>query len=160
MSTEKVRRRFDELRNLQKVDPQELDGIWSALPTVHISEVYGRWKGSVFATGHPGTQQLAASQWYGKHFHSQMEAQPLLCYDEHGVVYSDRATANGEASLWMVEFRGEVTATMIYDGLPVLDHFKMVDGDTLFGIMNGKGDVFDKEGWPLYFILDRSEGDT
>ena len=28
---------------------------------------------------------------------------------------------NGEASLWMEEFRGEVVASMVYDGRPVHD---------------------------------------
>ena len=45
----------------------------------------------------------------------------------------------GEASLWMEEFRGEVTASMVYDGAPVHDHFKKVDDNTVLGIMNGKG---------------------
>jgi Domain of unknown function (DUF4334) len=48
---------------------------------------------------------------------------------------------NGEASLWLEEFRGEVTATMVYDGAPIHDHFKVVDDRTLMGIMNGKGEV-------------------
>ena len=34
---------------------------------------------------------------------------------------------NGEASLWLEEFRGEVTATMVYDGAPIHDHFKVID---------------------------------
>jgi len=53
----------------------------------------------------------------------------------------------------MVEFRGESTATMVYDGQPVLDHFKRVGEDTLLGIMNGRG-VRD-QGHYYYFRLDR-----
>ena len=47
----------------------------------------------------------------------------------------------GEASLWMEEFRGEVTATMVYDGQPIHDHFKIVDDNAVMGIMNGKAGV-------------------
>lgn len=60
---------------------------------------------------------------------------------------------NGEASLWLEEFRGEVTATMVYDGRPVHDHFKVVDDNTVVGIMNGKAAVVD--GRYLYFYLQR-----
>ena len=52
----------------------------------------------------------------------------------------------GEASLWLEEFRGEVTATMVYDGAPIHDHFKMVDDDTAMGIMNGKGALDQRHG--------------
>jgi hypothetical protein len=63
----------------------------------------------------------------------------------------------GEASLWLEEFRGEITATMVYDGQPVHDHFKQVDDDTVMGIMNGKGviDVRDGVGRYFYFYLER-----
>ncbi len=61
--------------------------------------------------------------------------------------------AKGAASLWTVEFRGEPTATMVYDGQPVLDHFKWAGRDTLLGVMNGKG-VRD-HGRFYYFRLDR-----
>jgi hypothetical protein len=63
------------------------------------------------------------------------------------------SSAPGEASLWMIEFRGEVTATMVYDGRPVFDHFKMVDDRTLMGIMNGKAVTY--RGKHFYFSLER-----
>jgi Domain of unknown function (DUF4334) len=51
------------------------------------------------------------------------------------------------------EFRGEVTATMVYDGQPVHDHFKKIDDHAVMGIMNGKG-VLDS-GRYYYFYLER-----
>ena len=42
---------------------------------------------------------------------------------------------------------------MVYDGQPILDHFKRVDDDTLMGIMNGKGILAD--GQHYYFLLER-----
>ncbi|TDD84479.1 DUF4334 domain-containing protein [Actinomadura rubrisoli] len=154
MDIHDARKKFHDLRlRGEAVDPRDLDELWAALPPVRIEDILGRWKGSVFATGHPGTRQLQESRWYGKTFRSVLDAKPLIRYDGNGALYSDTTTANGEASLWMVEFRGEVTATMVYDGIPVFDHFKRVDDDTLFGIMNGKGDLLDADGHPLYFIL-------
>ena len=76
------------------------------------------------------------------------------CLDAEGNRFSNKDAMKGEASLWMEEFRGEVTATMVYDGAPVHDHFKKVDDTTVMGIMNGKGGVVD--GRHLYFFLERA----
>jgi hypothetical protein len=62
--------------------------------------------------------------------------------------------SRGGASLWDVEFRGEVTATMAYDGQPVFDHFKKFDENTLMGIMNGKRQR--ASGNLVYFLLERA----
>jgi hypothetical protein len=45
------------------------------------------------------------------------------------------------ADLEAVGFRGEVTATVVYDGMAVLDHFKRVDDNTPMGVVNGKPGV-------------------
>ncbi|MFE3185976.1 DUF4334 domain-containing protein [Streptomyces violascens] len=106
------------------------------------------------ATGHRVESLPAEARWYGKTFHSVSRVEPLICRDEHGTRFSHAELAKGEASLWMVEFRGESTATMVYDGQPVLDHFKRVDTNTLLGVMNGKN-VLD-EGRYFCFILERA----
>jgi hypothetical protein len=155
METDLARKRFGELRAKGgHVDPNELDEVWAALPTVRIEDILGSWKGDEFNTGHSGNGDLEASRWYGKTFNSVSDAHPLVCYGEDGELYSNLDMGNGLASLWMVEFRGEVTATMIYDGQPVFDHFKRVDENTLMGIMNGKGGPSDKGGY-FYFLLER-----
>ena len=79
--------------------------------------------------------------------------QPLVCLDAEGNKFSNVAMGKGEASLWLEDFRGEVTATMVYDGQPVHDHFKTIDDDAVMGIMNGKG-VLDG-GRYYYFYLER-----
>jgi hypothetical protein len=43
---------------------------------------------------------------------------------------------------------------MVYDGQPVLDHFKKVDENTLMGIMDGKRQR--ATGKYLYFLLERA----
>ena len=54
----------------------------------------------------------------------------------------------------MIEFRGKVSATMVYDNQPVFDHLRKVNEYTLMGIMNGKDIVFDN-GEHFYFFLER-----
>jgi hypothetical protein len=138
------------------VEPAALDAIWAALAPAAVDEVLGTWKGADFATGHRLHEGLISTRWYGKTFVSPTDAKPLMCYDENGELFSNTRLGNGEASLWPVEFRGEVTATMVYDGMPVLDHFKWVDENTLMGIMNGKPQYVLDKGQFYYFLLERA----
>ncbi|MFC7987686.1 DUF4334 domain-containing protein [Streptomyces pilosus] len=157
MDVLEARERFSRLREQDgPVDPSELDDVWAALTTVRPEEILGEWKGREFATGHPLNGALAKVDWYGKTFAAVDDVQPLMCRDAKGELYSNRELGKGEASLWTVEFRGETTATMVYDGQPVLDHFKRVDGTTLMGIMNAKG--VPPEGPFYYFFLERVTG--
>ncbi|MFI2508925.1 DUF4334 domain-containing protein [Streptomyces sp. NPDC018972] len=152
-----ARARFKELREKDgPVDPCELDEIWAALATVRPEDILGEWKGGEFDTGHPLNGELAKAGWYGKTFAAVHDAKPLICRAESGELYSHVELGKGEASLWTVEFRGESTATMVYDGRPVFDHFKQVDDTTLMGIMNAKG--VPAEGPFYYFFLERVPG--
>lgn len=147
--------RFNELRE-GSATPAALETLWAQLPTVTVEEILGSWHGGDFATGHPASALLAKVRWHGKRFDSALEAHPLICRDEHGDLYSNSAAAGGGlASLWPVGFRGEVTATMVYDAMPVFDHFKAVDPDTLLGVMNGKlAPAFGTDD-PYWFWLER-----
>jgi len=154
MDSEKARRRFAELRGQQNVSTAELDGIWAALETVRSGDLLGTWKGDEFHTGHKMNGMLEAARWFGKVFKTVDDVDPIVCYDNEGNLFSNNELSLGGASLWDVEFRGEVTATMVYDGQPVLDHFKKVDADTLMGIMDGKRQR--ASGNYLYFLLERA----
>lgn len=154
MSREQAQHRFDELRTASGlVDDAELDAIWAALETVRPEEIFGAWQGGEFTTGHPANGMLDKANWFGKTFTSRTDVQPLICRGEDGKLFSDKKLGKGEASLWSIEFRGEITASMVYDGQAVIDHFKRVGPSTLMGIMNGKAGVVD--GRHLYFYLDR-----
>ncbi|MFD0163221.1 DUF4334 domain-containing protein [Streptomyces decoyicus] len=154
MDVEQARARLAAIRAAgSKVSTDELDQLWAALETVRPEEILGSWKGSAFVTGHRVEGMLDQANWHGKHFRSPSDVQPLICRDAEGELFSHVELGKGEASLWMVEFRGETTATMVYDGQPIFDHFKSIDADTLLGVMNGKG-VLD-EGRHFYFVLER-----
>ncbi|NMM82848.1 hypothetical protein B2J88_00430 [Rhodococcus sp. SRB_17] len=156
MNLDEARTAFTRLRATESgVSPTELDKIWAALDTVAAADILGEWKGDDFATGHRLHDALAATRWYGKTFNSLNDAKPLICRDEDGNLYSDIKGGNGEASLWNIEFRGEVTATMVYDGVSIFDHFKKVDEQTLMGIMNGKSKLVFDNGQHYYFLLER-----
>ncbi|GAA4751981.1 DUF4334 domain-containing protein [Gordonia alkaliphila] len=149
---------FERVASQQISEPADLDAIWAALPVVTVEEILGDWRGGELPSGHPMDGQLEKVGWHGKWFRSWYDVVPMVCRDENGNLYSNKEIGKGEASLWPVGFRGEVTASMVYDGQPVIDHFKRVDERTLMGIMNGKTSlVRDRH---FYFYLQRDDADA
>jgi hypothetical protein len=62
------------------------------------------------------------------------------------------STDEPRARLRDMEFRGKVSATMIYDHLPIQDMFRQVDSTTLLGVMDRRA-----EDRYFYFVLRRAE---
>jgi len=58
-------------------------------------------------------------------------------------------TTAPRARLRLMDIRGVVTATMVYDHLPICDHFKRIDDDRLLGLMDLRGAT------PFCFTLTR-----
>ncbi len=63
-------------------------------------------------------------------------------------------TERSQARLRMMEYRGKVSATMIYDHLPMNDSFRKVDDNTVFGVMD-----FKHCPQPFFFLLKRCSQD-
>ncbi len=61
-------------------------------------------------------------------------------------------TETSQARLRMMEYRGQVSATMIYDYLPINDSFRKVDDNTVLGIMD-----FKNSPQPFFFVLRRCD---
>ncbi len=149
-----ARKKFTELKDRGgQIPDAELDEFWATLQPATLEQMLGEWKGGEFVTGHKMNGLLEQAGWFGKTFASVADVQPLVCLDADGNKFSNVEMGKGEASLWLEVFRGEVTATMVYDGQPVHDHFKTIDDDAVMGIMNGKG-VRDG-GRYYYFYLER-----
>jgi len=149
-----ARKLFAEFR--ERTDPipdSALDEFWATLEPAIIDDMLGEWTGGEFITGHRMNGGLAKARWFGKTFNSPTDVQPLVCLDDDGNKFSNIKLGNGEASLWMEEFRGELTATMVYDGQPTHDHFKKIDDTAVMGIMNGK--IALDNGRYFYFYLER-----
>lgn len=158
MTDDLTRKKFIELKERTGlIRDAELDDFWATLEPASIDDMIGEWKGGEFNTGHRANGFMIRLNWFGKTFNSATDAKPLVCLDADGNKFSNVEAMNGEASLWMEEFRGETTASMVYDGRPVHDHFKKVDDNAVVGIMNGKGVVDVSSGAPryLYFYLER-----
>lgn len=153
-----LRERFDALVADPSPTPSALDALWSDLETVRPEDMLGAWRGGDFATGHPASALLTTIGWHGKRFDSLLDGHPLICRGEDGELYSNtKYAAGGYSSLWEVGFRGETTATMVYDAMAVFDHFKRVDATTVMGIMNGKLEAAFGVADHYYFWLERDE---
>ena len=149
------------LRALETVPPERVVALWDALEPARIDDIAGsRWRGTGLDTGHPMFAMLGQMNWWGKDFSDPRKVDPILVTDDSGQVVPDTsATGGGGASLWEVAFRGRPTASMVYDRLPVIDHFAVVDSGpdgrpaTLLAVMNGRGTVTDGE--HFWFVLER-----
>ena len=150
-----------EIRALETVPSERVSALWDSLATAKVDDIAGaRWKGTGLDTGHPMFAMLGQMKWWGKDFTQARKVDPILVTDDSGEVVPDTsATGGGGASLWEVSFRDRPTASMVYDRLPVIDHFAVVntgpDGKptTLLAVMNGRGTV--KDGEHFWFVLDR-----
>ncbi|MDJ1169449.1 DUF4334 domain-containing protein [Roseofilum sp. BLCC_M154] len=60
-------------------------------------------------------------------------------------------TEKSQARLRMMEYRNQVSATMIYDYLPINDSFRKIDDRTVLGVMD-----FKSLPQPFFFVLERS----
>ena len=81
---------------------------FDSLAPVETPTLIGSWRGRGVETGHPIDGLLELFGWHGKRFSGPEGAYPL-------------------ARLRMTEYRGVVSATMIYDSLPLNDVFRKVD---------------------------------
>jgi hypothetical protein len=160
--------------------PAEALRVFDELEPASLDFLKGRWRGFEIATGHPLDGLLQPSGWYGKLFNGKDDVHPLLFYTrDRSALYSVDPksipltlkipksapigllmalsrpllqTRAPKARIRLVEFRGKLTATMIYDAKPIFDHFAKVDDRTLLGVMDLKGIPA-----PYVFVLERAD---
>jgi hypothetical protein len=154
--------------------------LFDELDPVDLEFMIGRWKGSGFPTNHPMDGLLEAFNWYGKEFVSADHVHPLLFSDGKSIFKVDPnptamnlglsfplpkneaikpfymamnkllKTEESKARIRMMEYRGKLSATMIYDYLPINDVFRKVDENTVLGLMDYKSVP-----QPFFFTLKR-----
>ncbi len=166
-TTPKILALFD---SLPPVSVEILRGRWrgSGLPSEHpmdgLLERFG-WYGKEF-NGPEDVQPLLCKGRGGKIFGLNPAFVPMGLVSGHvGLFHNPFAeaafalfaraagTTRPTARLRMTEFRGVVTATMIYDRLPIQDVFRAVACDVLVGVMDLRGMA-----QPFFFVLRRESG--
>ena len=75
-----------------------------------------------------------------------------LNFDTHKLdpVFKAYKTVKSKARLREINYRGTVTAAMIYDDLAIIDVFRKIDDNTVLGVMDLKGKI-GKKGY--FFLL-------
>lgn len=143
--------------SLPPVAPDEMLGAWrgASFPTGHVLdgglEAY-HWWGKRFESAE-AVHPLVFSTRSGR----LLSLRPLLMLPLLGLL--DRgpvpkaawlghalrpllpllSTRASRARLRRIEHRGQMTAAMVYDNLPIQDVFRRVDADTMLGLMDLKG---------------------
>ena len=141
---------FKEFIDYQgRISSEKLDELFAGLEAVEIKEMTGHWRGGFFSTGNRMEILLKGFpffKWYGKNFLSQNNVQALI-FSFFGIKFN---IPFGTAVLRKTEFRNKISTAMIYNYLPIIDNFRKVDEDTVFGIMEIKGKI------GVYFYLERA----
>ncbi|GAA1931474.1 DUF4334 domain-containing protein [Nocardioides lentus] len=152
--------------DLPAVALDELLGSWrgSGVPTGHpmdgLLEAYG-WHGKRFEgaeDGHPlvfrGPRGLFSANpalvpmGLVLRLGPRLRPAPVAAVGRRAVALA--RTRAPHSRLRAVEHRGVVTATMVYDDLPIADHFRRLDEATLLGVMDLRGMT-----QPFVFLLHR-----
>lgn len=170
---------LDEVLQDGQTTTENALAIYDELEAVTVDFMIGKWKGSDFPTSHPMDGKLEAAGWYGKIFKDPENVSPLVFYttdksdvffvnpvvvfggsksqsQSGGGVMGERReqveTTDYKARARMTEYRGKLSATMIYDELAINDVFRKIDDNTVLGAMDLKGLPV-----PYFFILKRDK---
>ena len=147
---------FEEALKAGQTSPDNAWSLFDSLPAVSIGFMLGLWKASGFPTGHPQDGKLESLGWYGKRFTDKDSVDPMIFNTNDGEMFSadpvyiirnmsilnhasdvreQVETREPKARLRMVEGRAVSTASMIYNEMPIIDHFRKLDEDTVLGMM-------------------------
>ncbi|OQE41404.1 hypothetical protein PENCOP_c005G08860 [Penicillium coprophilum] len=116
-----------------KLHEADIEAVYNKLSALPINFLRGEWKGGSFDTGHPGHTQLLSMNWVGKTFHSTENVDPIVILKDGKRVCNEDW---GHAVLREIRFRGVVSAAMIYDKHPIIDHFRYVNDKLIAGAMD------------------------
>lgn len=131
----------------------DLPALWRSLPAVEPGELRGLWRGRGLSPTHRAHRLLERSGWFGELFRADDDVAPLVCTGPSGDLAIDERLARGGASLRAMRHDGVVTASMTYDGQPLIDHFTRLSPTEMLGVMTGK-DAADGDRL-YYFVLEK-----
>lgn len=150
------------------MDQEKAKQIFDQLEPVYPDELIGLWRGKECKTGHPMEGLLEQLNWYGKSFLKDGTAHPLVFQKKDGQLFNLNpdfvpprfplvnipaffskpaliflrpflSTKNTKATIHTVDYRGKMSAAMIYDRVAIIDHFRKADQNTVIGLMEYKG---------------------
>ena len=156
------------------VTQADLAKAFDTLTPVSIDMLTGTWRIDPSYAESPGGAMLIESGWWGARFVDAETVDPLLYPKPDGIgvfaadlqsVLAVLSTGERDISarrdevetstpigrLRMVEYRDVLTATLVYDQVPVLDYLRAIDSDTIVAAVEHRG-LIDQ---PDYALLRR-----
>ncbi len=140
---------FEEfIRHKGKIASNKLDEFFASLEPVKAEELIGDWLGGCLPAGSKVEfllKDFILFKWHGKSFLTLNRVLALIV-SFLGIKFN---IPGGTAVLRELKFRDKISTSMVYNYLPIIDHFRKVDDNTVMGIMEAKGKV------SVYFYLKR-----
>ncbi|MFE7539356.1 DUF4334 domain-containing protein [Streptomyces platensis] len=127
---------LDVIASGGQCDNAKLTELFDRLEPVDTDLLIGTWQGGGFEHTSENAALLTKMRWYGKRFVDADHVEPLLCRDEDGTVFSYEEM--GLATLREVVHRGKQSTAMVYDQLPIIDHFRRLTDNVLLCVMDKK----------------------
>jgi hypothetical protein len=165
---------IQELCHTGSPTQQQMAAAFDALDPVGVDMLVGLWEADPGYAETPGGRLLVESGWWGARFTDAETVDPLLFRSDDGDglfaadllrvlaliregaqnISARRTEVETSAPIGrvrMIEYRGVVTATLVYDQVPVLDYLRAVDNNTVIAAVEGRAMV-DR---PAYALLRR-----
>ena len=130
------------------VSCKDLDELFAELQPITINEMIGEWQvGYIFTEG-TGSKfetflRYLPIKLYGKRFLNKNRVQAWV-FSVFGIKFG---FPGATAILETIDYRNKISTSMIYNYLPMIDHFRKVDNSVVMGIMEIKGKL------SVYFYL-------
>ena len=127
---------------------KELDELFAELQPVTADEMIGEWQVGYLFTEGTGSKfetflRYLPIKLYGKRFLSKNKVQAWV-FSLFGIKFG---FPGATSILETIDYRNKVSTSMIYNYLPMIDHFRKVDNSVVMGIMEIKGNL------SVYFYL-------
>ena len=150
--------------------------LFDTMKPVETAFMKGEWDGGAFETGHQTCKWVVDTKFAGKRFNSDRDVEPVFVWSAGGQKEFYKPNGYAQASkgpqsrlathcvevqadsskvgqLREVRYRGKVTATLVYDSLPIMDYFLKVDENTVIAAADNKN----KPEGTFFFWLRRAE---
>lgn len=148
------REKFEQIiRKQGMLSCKELDELFAELQPVTIDELIGEWQVGYLFTEGTGSKfetllKYLPVKLYGKRFFSKNKVQAWV-FSFFGIKFG---FPGATSILETIDYRGKVSTSMIYNYLPIIDHFRKIDNSVIMGIMEIKGNLC------VYFYLRKRIG--
>jgi hypothetical protein len=135
--------------------PAVLGPLWSALPPIRVEQAIGTYHGGLF---NGPEAKKSPINWYGKQIINETTVNPLLCNapNDGNIVFPYPRENIAQAR--NIEHDGVLSATIVYNKIPLMDYFRVIKQGNGELWLLGKSDILGKAADPPYFYLKRVEG--